>query len=57
MATAEARMATTTVTVREEQSWQPSSKPVIEETVREEKEWTSNDDDFELEELEEEVGR
>ncbi|MGG5792051.1 DNA mismatch repair endonuclease MutL [Bacillus nitratireducens] len=41
--------------VREEQSWQPSSKPVIEETVREEKEWTSNDDDFELEELEEEV--
>lgn len=39
--------------VREEQSWQPSSKP---ETVREEKEWTSNDDDFELEELEEEVG-
>ncbi|MEX0416002.1 DNA mismatch repair endonuclease MutL [Bacillus sp. C30] len=42
--------------VREEQSWQPSSKPVIEETVREEKEWTSNDDDFELEELEEEVG-
>ncbi|MBE7124146.1 DNA mismatch repair endonuclease MutL [Bacillus mycoides] len=42
--------------VREEQSWQSSSKPVIEETVREEKEWTSNDDDFELEELEEEVG-
>ncbi|TCW57312.1 DNA mismatch repair protein MutL [Bacillus thuringiensis] len=42
--------------VREEQSWQPSSKPVIEETVREEKEWTSNDEDFELEELEEEVG-
>ncbi|TBX57422.1 DNA mismatch repair endonuclease MutL [Bacillus mycoides] len=42
--------------VREEQSWQPSSKPVIEETVREEKERTSNDDDFELEELEEEVG-
>ncbi|MDM5429017.1 DNA mismatch repair endonuclease MutL [Bacillus mycoides] len=42
--------------VREEQSWQPSSKPVIEQTVREEKEWTSNDDDFELEELEEEVG-
>lgn len=41
--------------VREEQSWQPSSKPVIEQTVREEKEWTSNDDDFELEELEEEV--
>ncbi|PFF36254.1 DNA mismatch repair endonuclease MutL [Bacillus cereus] len=41
--------------VREEQSWQPSSKPVIEETVREEKEWTSNDDDFELEELEGEV--
>ncbi|WP_242308021.1 DNA mismatch repair endonuclease MutL [Bacillus cereus group sp. BfR-BA-01331] len=41
--------------VREEQSWQPSSKPVIEKTVREEKEWTSNDDDFELEELEEEV--
>ncbi|WP_264447757.1 DNA mismatch repair endonuclease MutL [Bacillus cereus] len=41
--------------VREEQSWQPSSKPVIEKTVREEKEWTSNNDDFELEELEEEV--
>ncbi|OJD63712.1 DNA mismatch repair endonuclease MutL [Bacillus sp. NH11B] len=41
--------------VREEQSWQSSSKPVIEETVREEKEWTSNGDDFELEELEEEV--
>ncbi|MBE7101640.1 DNA mismatch repair endonuclease MutL [Bacillus cereus] len=42
--------------VREEQNWQPSSKLVIEETVREEREWTSNDDDFELEELEEEVG-
>ncbi|MGG0728572.1 DNA mismatch repair endonuclease MutL [Bacillus paramycoides] len=40
--------------VREE-SWQPSSKPVVEETVQEEKEWTSNEEDFELEELEEEV--
>ncbi|MBJ8076390.1 DNA mismatch repair endonuclease MutL [Bacillus cereus group sp. N12] len=42
--------------VREEQSWQPSSKPIIEEPIREEKSWNSNDDDFELEELEEEVG-
>ncbi|PFY18936.1 DNA mismatch repair endonuclease MutL [Bacillus toyonensis] len=42
--------------VREEQSWQPSSKPIIEESIREEKSWNSNDDDFELEELEEEVG-
>ncbi|MED1112700.1 DNA mismatch repair endonuclease MutL [Bacillus paramycoides] len=41
--------------VREEESWQPSSKPVVEETVQEEKEWTSNEEDFELEELEEEV--
>ncbi|HDX9609062.1 TPA: DNA mismatch repair endonuclease MutL [Bacillus toyonensis] len=41
--------------VREEQSWQPSSKPIIEEPIREEKSWNSNDDDFELEELEEEV--
>ncbi len=43
--------------VREEQSWQPSSKPIIEEPIREEKSWNSNDDDFELEELEEEVGK
>ncbi|PHD37991.1 DNA mismatch repair endonuclease MutL [Bacillus toyonensis] len=42
--------------IREEQSWQPSSKPIIEEPIREEKSWNSNDDDFELEELEEEVG-
>lgn len=42
--------------VREEESWQPSSKPIVEEAVREEKEWTSNDDEFELEELEQEVG-
>ncbi|PGM93049.1 DNA mismatch repair endonuclease MutL [Bacillus cereus] len=42
--------------VREEQRWQPSSKPIIEEPIREEKSWNSNDDDFELEELEEEVG-
>lgn len=42
--------------VREEQSWQPFSKPIIEEPIREEKSWNSNDDDFELEELEEEVG-
>lgn len=42
--------------VREEQSWQPSSKPIIEEPIREEKSWNSNDDDFELKELEEEVG-
>ncbi|MCU5302718.1 DNA mismatch repair endonuclease MutL [Bacillus toyonensis] len=42
--------------VREEQSWQPSSKLIIEEPIREEKSWNSNDDDFELEELEEEVG-
>ncbi|MED0969498.1 DNA mismatch repair endonuclease MutL [Bacillus paramycoides] len=41
--------------VREEESWQPSSKPVVEETVQEEKKWTSNEEDFELEELEEEV--
>ncbi|AFU14359.1 DNA mismatch repair protein mutL [Bacillus thuringiensis MC28] len=41
--------------VREEKSWQPSSKPIIEEPIREEKSWNSNDDDFELEELEEEV--
>ncbi|MED1407990.1 MULTISPECIES: DNA mismatch repair endonuclease MutL [Bacillus] len=41
--------------VREEESWQPTSKPVVEETVQEEKEWTSNEEDFELEELEEEV--
>ncbi|PFD46208.1 DNA mismatch repair endonuclease MutL [Bacillus cereus] len=41
--------------VREEESWQPSSKPVVEETVQEEKEWISNEEDFELEELEEEV--
>ncbi|RWS44167.1 DNA mismatch repair endonuclease MutL [Bacillus mycoides] len=42
--------------VREEQSWQPSTKPIIEGPIREEKSWNSNDDDFELEELEEEVG-
>ncbi|TCJ86274.1 UNVERIFIED_ORG: DNA mismatch repair protein MutL [Bacillus cereus] len=39
--------------VREEQSWQPSTKPVMEEPIREEKPWNSNDEDFELEELEE----
>ncbi|PQZ57324.1 MULTISPECIES: DNA mismatch repair endonuclease MutL [Bacillus] len=42
--------------VREEQSWQPSNKPIIEEPIREEKSWNSNEEDFELEELEEEVG-
>ncbi|CAH2462719.1 MULTISPECIES: DNA mismatch repair endonuclease MutL [Bacillus] len=42
--------------VREEQSWQPSTKPIIEEPIREEKSWNSNEEDFELEELEEEVG-
>ncbi|PFU48691.1 DNA mismatch repair endonuclease MutL [Bacillus cereus] len=41
--------------VREEQSWQPSTKPIMEETIQEEKSWNSNDEDFELEELEEEV--
>ena len=41
--------------VREEQSWQPSTKSIIEEPIREEKSWDSNDEDFELEELEEEV--
>lgn len=41
--------------VREEQSWQPSTKSIIEEPIREEKSWNSNDEDFELEELEEEV--
>ncbi|MBE7119108.1 DNA mismatch repair endonuclease MutL [Bacillus cereus] len=39
--------------VREEQSWKPSTKPIIEETIREEKSWNSNEEDFELEELEE----
>ncbi|MED3396114.1 DNA mismatch repair endonuclease MutL [Bacillus wiedmannii] len=41
--------------VREEQSWQPSTKPIMEETIREEQSWNSNDEDFELEGLEEEV--
>ncbi|EEL33238.1 MULTISPECIES: DNA mismatch repair endonuclease MutL [Bacillus cereus group] len=41
--------------IREEQSWQPSSKPIIEEPIREEKSWNNNEEDFELEELEEEV--
>lgn len=41
--------------VREEKSWQPSTKPIIEEPIREEKSWNSNEEDFELEELEEEV--
>lgn len=41
--------------VREEQSWQPSTKPIMEEPIREEKSWDSNEEDFELEELEEEV--
>ncbi|MDA2383013.1 DNA mismatch repair endonuclease MutL [Bacillus cereus] len=41
--------------VREEQSWQPSTKPIIEEPIQEEKSWDSNEEDFELEELEEEV--
>ncbi|MFC9414235.1 DNA mismatch repair endonuclease MutL [Bacillus mobilis] len=39
--------------VREEQSWQPSTKPIVEEPIREEKTWNSNDEEFELEELEE----
>ncbi|MBK5435171.1 DNA mismatch repair endonuclease MutL [Bacillus mycoides] len=42
--------------VREEQNWQPSTKTIIEEPIREEKSWNSNEEDFELEELEEEVG-
>ncbi|MEI5910543.1 DNA mismatch repair endonuclease MutL [Bacillus albus] len=41
--------------VREEQSWQSSTKPIIEGPIQEEKSWNSNDEDFELEELEEEV--
>lgn len=41
--------------VREEQSWQPSTRPIMEEPIREEKSWDSNEEDFELEELEEEV--
>ncbi|HFJ9458581.1 DNA mismatch repair protein MutL [Bacillus cereus] len=41
--------------VREEQSWLPSTKPIIEEPIQEEKSWDSNEEDFELEELEEEV--
>lgn len=41
--------------VREEQSWQPSTKPIMEEPIREEKSWDSNEEDFELEELEVEV--
>ena len=41
--------------MREEQSWQPSTKPIIEEPIQEEKSWDSNEEDFELEELEEEV--
>ncbi|UJA77733.1 DNA mismatch repair endonuclease MutL [Bacillus cereus] len=41
--------------VREEQSWQPSTKPIIEEPIQEEKSWDSNEEGFELEELEEEV--
>ncbi|PFO85315.1 MULTISPECIES: DNA mismatch repair endonuclease MutL [Bacillus cereus group] len=39
--------------VREEESWQPSSKPIIEKSVQEAKEWDSSDEDFELEEIEE----
>ncbi|MEY8347305.1 DNA mismatch repair endonuclease MutL [Bacillus cereus] len=39
--------------VREEESWQPSSKPIIEESVQEAKDWDSSDEDFELEEIEE----
>ncbi|MEK4708308.1 DNA mismatch repair endonuclease MutL [Bacillus sp. FSL R10-2780] len=43
--------------VREEEGWQPTTtKPIIEEPIREEKSWNSNEEDFELEELEEEVG-
>ncbi|MGW6194213.1 DNA mismatch repair endonuclease MutL [Bacillus cereus] len=43
--------------VREEEGWQPTiTKPIIEEPIREEKLWNSNEGDFELEELEEEVG-
>ncbi|EJQ47051.1 DNA mismatch repair protein mutL [Bacillus cereus BAG5X1-1] len=43
--------------VREEEGWQPTTtKPIIEEPIREEKLWNSNEEDFELEELEEEVG-
>ncbi|HDV8366161.1 TPA: DNA mismatch repair endonuclease MutL [Bacillus cereus] len=37
------------------QEWQPSTKPIIEEPIQEEKSWDSNEEDFELEELEEEV--
>ncbi|PFJ18485.1 DNA mismatch repair endonuclease MutL [Bacillus cereus] len=42
--------------VREEGSWQPSTKPIIEEPIREEKLQDSNEENFELVELEEEVG-
>ncbi|HDR7791503.1 TPA: DNA mismatch repair endonuclease MutL [Bacillus luti] len=41
--------------VREEESWQSFTKPIMEEPIREEKSWNDNDDDFELEELEDEV--
>ncbi|MEN1934267.1 DNA mismatch repair endonuclease MutL [Paenibacillus sp. 102] len=41
--------------VREAESWQPSSKPIIEASVQEAKEWDSSEEDFELEELEEEI--
>ncbi|HDR5720397.1 TPA: DNA mismatch repair endonuclease MutL [Bacillus anthracis] len=37
------------------QLWQPSTKPIIEEPIQEEKLWDSNEEGFELEELEEEV--
>ncbi|AHK39876.1 TPA: DNA mismatch repair endonuclease MutL [Bacillus anthracis] len=37
------------------QLWQPSTKPIIEEPIQEEKSWDSNEEGFELEELEEEV--
>ncbi|APT27222.1 DNA mismatch repair endonuclease MutL [Bacillus anthracis] len=39
------------------QLWQPSTKPIIEEPIQEEKSWDSNEEGFELEELEEEVCR
>ncbi|MEH6934680.1 DNA mismatch repair endonuclease MutL [Bacillus sp. JJ783] len=43
--------------VREEEGWQPTTtKSIIEEPIREGKSWNSNEEDFELEELEEEVG-
>ncbi|PEY41242.1 DNA mismatch repair endonuclease MutL [Bacillus cereus] len=37
--------------VREEESWQSTSKPLIEEKIQEDQEWDSSEEDFELEEV------